>query len=320
MEAKQNMFPNRLSPTPKEEGSRGNTAAIPSPVSSNGGISNSSNTPATPVKTENSPVVQRINTAPLAPPSRPGQPNNSNSGNTASSPTGPPRKRQRYDEPPIFARKASKSSSINPVNQGRPKPALPGATLLSQQHNPSPEPVPVPVPDQRPTVSQLPSKGEETPLEKEKRKEPQDKVTDRASQEKQVAPTSNNQEVRTSAPQGQAVMPPSAIGPPNETWRFLGPWEPTITNMIPYEELTRIVSDFIYSHVIMVDDPMLLGTGPGDAQLEIEAKLGQIVDRDSNERLRLPVVSETVLNMDDPSLRVQFKSSMTEVGFAHLVK
>ena len=97
----------------------------------------------------------------------------------------------------------------------------------------------------------------------------------------------------------------------------LGPWEPSFLNTIPYDEVTRRISDFLFQEVVLRGD---VGTGPAggipgpDAVLEIEAKIGHLIDKHTNDRLRLPVMTECVLDKRDPSLRVQFQSSMTEVS------
>ena len=97
----------------------------------------------------------------------------------------------------------------------------------------------------------------------------------------------------------------------------LGPWEYNIVNILPNEELTRIVADFLFAEVVNRKD---IGTGPAGAGygsgavLEVEAKLGQLVDKNTNDRLRLPVMTECVISKNDPNLRVMFKSSMTEVS------
>lgn len=97
----------------------------------------------------------------------------------------------------------------------------------------------------------------------------------------------------------------------------LGPWEPSFLNIIPAEELVRIVSDWLFQNVVQRVD---VGVGPagggtsGGAVLEIEAKIGQLIDRNTNDRLRLPVLNECVVSHTDPNIRIAFKSSMTEVG------
>lgn len=97
----------------------------------------------------------------------------------------------------------------------------------------------------------------------------------------------------------------------------LGPWEPSFLNIIPSEELVRIVSDWLFQNVVQRVD---VGVGPagggtsGGAVLEIEAKIGQLIDKNTNDRLRLPVLNECVVSHTDPNLRIFFKSSMTEVG------
>lgn len=97
----------------------------------------------------------------------------------------------------------------------------------------------------------------------------------------------------------------------------LGPWEPSFLNIIPAEELVRIVSDWLFQNVVQRVD---VGVGPagggtsGGAVLEIEAKIGQLIDKNTNDRLRLPVLNECVVSHTDPNIRIAFKSSMTEVG------
>ena len=95
----------------------------------------------------------------------------------------------------------------------------------------------------------------------------------------------------------------------------LGLWEPSITNVIPYEEVTRKVMDFLFVEVVeRIDVGLVHQAGLAGAQLEIEAKLGQLVDKNTNDRLRLPILTESIFNKDHPSWRTTFRSSMTEVG------
>lgn len=105
-------------------------------------------------------------------------------------------------------------------------------------------------------------------------------------------------------------LPSSQSGP-------LGAWEPTILNEFPSEEVTRIISDFLYTEVVMRDGVGVAPAGGGKlegAVLEIEAKVGQIIDKNTDERLRLPVMTECVLDKSEPSVRTIFRSSMTEVS------
>ena len=99
-----------------------------------------------------------------------------------------------------------------------------------------------------------------------------------------------------------------------------GPLEDSIINVQPFEELTRAISDFLFHEVVIRSDfgsTSANGTPIGPAVLEIEAKLGQLIDSNTGLRLNLPVLTETIL--DVPSFsnqrggRINFKSSMTEV-------
>ena len=105
----------------------------------------------------------------------------------------------------------------------------------------------------------------------------------------------------------------------------LGPLEDSIINVQPFEELTRAISDFLFTEVVTRSDfgsVSANGTPMGPAVLEIEAKLGQLIDSNTGLRLSLPVMTETVLDTLNYSSqrggRINFKSSMTEVSFPHL--
>lgn len=95
----------------------------------------------------------------------------------------------------------------------------------------------------------------------------------------------------------------------------LGHWEPSMLGVEPAEELPTIIMDFLYQQIMSRRD---VGVGPagGAAKLgaifEIEAKIGQLIDQNTNERLVLPVLNECVVNHNS-NLRVKFQSSMTEV-------
>ncbi|RDW89725.1 hypothetical protein BP6252_01757 [Coleophoma cylindrospora] len=88
---------------------------------------------------------------------------------------------------------------------------------------------------------------------------------------------------------------------------LLGAWEESISGIKPVEELSRIVADWLYGKVVSRSDIGELQVR--GVEVEIEAKLGQLINKDTNERYRLPVESECLLS---ESGRVGFKSSMTE--------
>lgn len=79
-------------------------------------------------------------------------------------------------------------------------------------------------------------------------------------------------------------------------------FQPTLSNIIPSEDMTRTVMDFLWTTVV--------GSNADSSHVEIEAKIGQIVDTNSDLRLSLPVQNECALN-GDPSLRIRFESNMS---------
>lgn len=92
---------------------------------------------------------------------------------------------------------------------------------------------------------------------------------------------------------------------------LLEPWENSITNAKPSNEYLKHISDFLYSEVVGK-----LGLDVWSAEgaaIEIEAKIGHLIDKKTNTRLSLPVTTENVISKDDASVQTIFKSSMTEV-------
>lgn len=88
---------------------------------------------------------------------------------------------------------------------------------------------------------------------------------------------------------------------------ILGPWEATITGVKPYEEISKAIADFLFINVVNASDIQEI-TGRG-IQFEIEAKLGTLIDKDTNHRVQRSLESECIL---ESSSRVAFRSSMTE--------
>ncbi|KAI9702266.1 MAG: mRNA-capping enzyme subunit beta [Bogoriella megaspora] len=94
----------------------------------------------------------------------------------------------------------------------------------------------------------------------------------------------------------------------------LGYWERSITNIEPFNDVSRVVTDFIYHAMIErpdIDTGSIGGLPSPNGQLEIEAKLGRLVDRRSKQRLHLPVMSSVVLESSTKD-HLMFESSMTE--------
>ncbi|KAK8214068.1 CYTH-like domain-containing protein [Phyllosticta capitalensis] len=88
--------------------------------------------------------------------------------------------------------------------------------------------------------------------------------------------------------------------------------EPSLTNIAPYDEITRQVCDFLWNNVVMRED--LHGNNPYGSnhgvKLEIEGKLGVLISKETNNRVSLPITSQTVLGI--PSERLAFRSFMSE--------
>lgn len=104
---------------------------------------------------------------------------------------------------------------------------------------------------------------------------------------------------------GHGRQTPAAEPNPQD---ILGPWEASITGIKPYEELSKTVADFVFIHV--VNNPDLKEIASREIQFEIEAKMGTLIDKDTNCRVDRLLDSECILR---DTGRVAFRSSMTEV-------
>jgi hypothetical protein len=99
------------------------------------------------------------------------------------------------------------------------------------------------------------------------------------------------------------AAPPAEEEPPS----ILGPWEPSIIGVKPYEELSKTVADFLFINV--VKNPDFQEISSRNIQFEIEAKLGTLIDKDTNMRTERLLETESVLRDNG---RTAFRSSMTE--------
>ncbi|CAG8544207.1 7444_t:CDS:2, partial [Dentiscutata erythropus] len=73
--------------------------------------------------------------------------------------------------------------------------------------------------------------------------------------------------------------------------------EPSIFGFQPTSDITKVVGDFLYNHI-------------GKENVEIEAKLGILVNKNMQTRVNLPVISETVISPYDDGW-FTFQSNMT---------
>ncbi|KAJ5632455.1 hypothetical protein N7490_008794 [Penicillium lividum] len=206
----------------------------------------------------------------------------------------PPKpKRRRYNEPPIYAQRSARTKGRCPVIPN-PLPPIPKharqsyeAQQLSRRASSATGPLAAAV---TPTSVRTPA----------------------------APPPSNNGPPTPAAPPAPTpavVTAPSTNSTSNKPVGILGPWEPSITGLIPHEEITKLLCDFLFQHVVMRND---VAAGPAGsaaagqgAIIEIEGKLGHIMDMDRGERLNLPILTETVVNRDIPRFRTSFESSMT---------
>ncbi|KAK1142875.1 hypothetical protein N8T08_007309 [Aspergillus melleus] len=193
------------------------------------------------------------------------------------SPTGPKVKRRRYNEPPIFARRSVRTKGRCP-----------------------------PIPNRLPPIPKYARDSAENPWNQ------------RQQSVSNPAPTSaidSSVTVRAETPPVNGPAAPSQPPDSPKATGSLGPWEPSIKGNIPYEEITKTICDFLYQHVVLRTDAVAAPAGTSAAGqgaiIEVEAKMGQLIDMDRNERLHLPIQTEGVINKTNTRLRTAFESTMT---------
>ncbi|ROT36558.1 mRNA triphosphatase CET1 [Sodiomyces alkalinus F11] len=131
-----------------------------------------------------------------------------------------------------------------------------------------------------------------------------DKVVARQEQVKQ------EEDSRRNSPEvARPVQPPQAAEaqPRNAAEDLLGPWEPSITGVKPMEEISKAIADFLFVNVIA--SPVAGEITSRGIQFEIEAKLGTLIDKDTNDRVMKFIATECILQ---DTGRLAFRSSMTE--------
>ncbi|OIW22704.1 mRNA triphosphatase CET1 [Coniochaeta ligniaria NRRL 30616] len=119
--------------------------------------------------------------------------------------------------------------------------------------------------------------------------------------------------IAPSQPPPGANSAPAPVGPPPPPYEIpnkdgpLGPWESCITGTPPFDEVSNVVADFLFMKVVKNEDMGEIMSR--NVQFEIEAKMGTLISKDTNERVSLPVLTECVL-VDNG--RVAFQSNMSE--------
>ncbi|KAJ5170363.1 uncharacterized protein N7500_003146 [Penicillium coprophilum] len=199
----------------------------------------------------------------------------------------PKQKRRRYNEPPIYARLTPRNTNRRPI-----------------------------IPNPRAPIPKHARQSQQDPSWAARRRSSSIMAVTPAARVARAPPAASPS---TNMPRVQAppVPPAPSLRPPStsQTVGSLGPWEPSINGFIPHEELTKTLCDFLFQHVVMRNDVNAGPTGSAAAGqgtvVEIEAKLGHIIDLDSRDRINLPILTESVLNRENARIRTSFESKMT---------
>ena len=97
-----------------------------------------------------------------------------------------------------------------------------------------------------------------------------------------------------------------------EATKVLGKWEKTFRWNTPYPDILKAVQDWLWQNLDQLGD---VGTDAKEGTVEIEAKIGWLIDNNTDERLRLPVATMCVIQPDQGN-RYSFRSEMKLVSHA----
>ena len=188
------------------------------------------------------------------------------------------------------ADRKSPNSKIQPESSQSPKPKTPGrprsARSAKQTNQPQPQP------STQPKNSQLPPKPRPVPAWARRAQPGQIVSLKRNGGQHSSSKAAHHNQVNGYAGSGDHHT--------DKNWQ-----EPSITLERPYDEVSRELCDFLDAFVVSNDGWRSLD----GVKLEIEAKIGMLIDDMTGERLSLPIRTETVL--DSNKIEVRFQSFIT---------
>jgi polynucleotide 5'-triphosphatase len=118
--------------------------------------------------------------------------------------------------------------------------------------------------------------------------------------------TNGNHQVSPAAPRAGAID-----APPDPTI-LLGPWEKSITGVPPIDQTTKQIADFLFTTVVSRSDLGELSSR--GVEIEVEAKLGHLIDKQTDVRFQPNVRLLTECVLAENHNLISFRSSMTDVS------
>lgn len=108
---------------------------------------------------------------------------------------------------------------------------------------------------------------------------------------------------------------PWAQNPPLDTdlvnaRNLLGAWEKSMHWSTPISPFTKAITTWLWQNLEQNAD---VGMDPREGSIEIEAKIGTLVDVDSGHRIQLPVLNACVISPAQ-NRKMRFESEMNEVS------
>jgi polynucleotide 5'-triphosphatase len=83
----------------------------------------------------------------------------------------------------------------------------------------------------------------------------------------------------------------------------------SISGVTPYEDLTRKITEWVYSHLMQLNEER--------QYVEVEFKMGTICNKQTDRRIDLPVVTETLVNAEYAKSSTRFVAALSDEQFSN---
>lgn len=92
--------------------------------------------------------------------------------------------------------------------------------------------------------------------------------------------------------------------------QLFGQWEKSIRWSQPVVDMEKVVADWLYVNLFQLQG---FGEDPNIGTIEIEAKIGKLIDKRQDVRIKLPISTATIVEETWLRENARFESQMDEV-------
>lgn len=131
------------------------------------------------------------------------------------------------------------------------------------------------------------------------------------NQQQHNHPYKNNGNGPMQSPNGGGHYPGGQYSPTRPP-HYVSSLPYSLTGVIPYEEITRRVTSWMYAQLALLDSKRI-------QNVEVEIKLGIIIDKATGKRLRLPILTECILDSQFARSQTAFRASMRDEQYSFAI-